>query len=95
MGSSLANGIIGKNIELFYWSARNREVDFVLSGNKEIVAIEVKSGRNKGSFPGTDALSKEFSWPWGRTKGQAALRSTCPVVLWGHSPKGDLWGRSS
>ena len=60
VGSSLANGIIGKNIELFYWSSRNREVDFVLSRNKEIVAIEVKSGRNKGSFPGIEALSKEF-----------------------------------
>jgi predicted AAA+ superfamily ATPase len=60
VGSSLANGIIGKNIELFYWSSRNREVDFVLSRNKEVVAIEVKSGRNKGSFPGIEAFSKEF-----------------------------------
>jgi len=60
VGSSLANGITGKNIELFYWSSRNREVDFVLSRNKEVVAIEVKSGRNKGSFPGIEAFSKEF-----------------------------------
>jgi predicted AAA+ superfamily ATPase len=60
VGSSLANGIIGKNIELFYWSSRNREVDFVLSRNKEVVAIEVKSGRNKGNFPGLEAFSKEF-----------------------------------
>jgi hypothetical protein len=47
VGSSLANGIIGKNIELFYWSSRNREVDFVLSRKNELVTIEVKSGRNK------------------------------------------------
>ena len=60
VGSSLANGINGKNIELFYWSSRNREVDFVLSQNNELVAIEVKSGRNKSSFPGIEAFSKEF-----------------------------------
>lgn len=60
VGSSLANGIIGKNIELFYWSSRNREVDFILARKKELVAIEVKSGRNKGSFPGIEAFSKEF-----------------------------------
>jgi hypothetical protein len=60
VGGSLANGIIGKNIELFYWSSRNREVDFVLNRKNELVAIEVKSGRNKGSFPGIEAFSKEF-----------------------------------
>jgi predicted AAA+ superfamily ATPase len=60
VGSSLANGIAGQNIELFYWSGRNREVDFVLSRKNELIAIEVKSGRNKGSFPGIEAFSKEF-----------------------------------
>jgi predicted AAA+ superfamily ATPase len=60
VGSSLANGIVGKNIEFFYWSSRNREVDFVLSRKNELIAIEVKSGRNKGSFPGIEAFSKEF-----------------------------------
>jgi predicted AAA+ superfamily ATPase len=60
IGSSLANGIIGKNMELFYWSSRNREVDFVLSRKNELIAIEVKSGRNKGSLPGIAAFSEEF-----------------------------------
>ena len=60
VGSSLANGIIGKNIELFYWASRNREVDFVLSRKNELVASEVKSGRNKGSLPGIAAFSDEF-----------------------------------
>lgn len=59
-GSSLANGIVGRSIELFYWSSRNREVDFVLSRKNELVAIEVKSGRNKGTFPGVEAFAKEF-----------------------------------
>jgi len=60
VGSSLANGIKGKNIELFYWSSRNREVDYVLSRKNERVAIEVKSGRKKGSLPGIAAFSEEF-----------------------------------
>ena len=60
VGSSLANAIIGKNIDLFYWSSPNREVDFVLSRKNELVAIEVKSGRNKGTFPGVEAFAKEF-----------------------------------
>ena len=60
VGSSLANGVVGKNIELFYWASRNREVDYVLSRKNELVAIEVKSGRNKGTFPGVEAFSREF-----------------------------------
>ena len=60
VGCSLANGIKGKNIELFYWSSRNREVDYVLSRKNERVAIEVKSGRKKGSLPGIAAFSEEF-----------------------------------
>ena len=60
VGSSLANGVAGKNIELFYWASRNREVDFVLSRKNELVAIEIKSGRNRGTFPGVEAFSKEF-----------------------------------
>lgn len=60
VGCSLANGIVGKNIEFFYWSSRNREVDFVLCRKNELVAMEVKSGRNKGSLPGITAFSQEF-----------------------------------
>ncbi len=61
VGATLANGLKGKGIDLFYWSSRNREVDFVLCKGKILVAIEVKSGRRKTSLPGgVDALSKEF-----------------------------------
>ncbi|MFQ5715268.1 MAG: DUF4143 domain-containing protein, partial [Candidatus Scalinduaceae bacterium] len=60
VGASLANGIRGQNIELFYWSSRNREVDFVICRGKTLVAIEVKSGRRKVSLPGVQAFSKEF-----------------------------------
>ncbi len=60
VGASLANGVKGKDAELFYWSGRNREVDFVLSWGKVLVPIEVKSGRRKTSLPGVQAFSKEF-----------------------------------
>ena len=61
VGATLANDLKGKGIDLFYWSGRNREVDFVLCKGKILVAIEVKSGRRKISLPGgVVALSKEF-----------------------------------
>jgi hypothetical protein len=60
VGSTLFNGIIGKGISLFYWQGSNREVDFVLSRGKDIVAIEVKSSRKKDNLPGMEAFSNEF-----------------------------------
>ena len=60
IGAALQNSIRGTAVELFYWSSRNREVDFVLSLEGALVAIEAKSGRRKGSFPGVEAFSKEF-----------------------------------
>jgi predicted AAA+ superfamily ATPase len=60
IGSSLLNGLSGKNIRVFYWRGNNREVDFILNKGKEIVAIEVKSGRKKSNLPGMDAFSGEF-----------------------------------
>jgi len=60
IGASLINDIRGENIDLFYWSSRNREVDFVLRRGKTLAAFEVKSGRRKASLPGMEAFSKEF-----------------------------------
>ncbi len=60
IGAALMNGLRGENIELFYWSGRNREVDFVLSRRKSLVALEVKSGRRKVTLPGIEAFSTEF-----------------------------------
>jgi len=60
IGAALMNGLRGENIELFYWSSRNREVDFVLSRRKSLVALEVKSGRRKVTLPGIEAFSNEF-----------------------------------
>ena len=60
VGASLYNGIIGKGITLTYWASRNREVDFILSRGKQVVAMEVKSGRVRDSLPGIEAFSKQF-----------------------------------
>ncbi|MBI2119149.1 MAG: ATP-binding protein [Elusimicrobia bacterium] len=60
VGAHMANGIKGKNIELFYWAGFNREVDFLLVKDKIITAIEVKSGRSELNLPGMEFLSKEY-----------------------------------
>jgi predicted AAA+ superfamily ATPase len=60
VGASLANGLAGSQAGLFYWSGRNREVDFVLAGGKAVVAIEVKSGRRRTSLPGMGTFANRF-----------------------------------
>ena len=60
IGATLANGLKGTQAELFYWSALNREVDFVLRRGKVLVAVEVKSGRKKTNLSGMEAFSKSF-----------------------------------
>ena len=60
VGATLANGIRGRGIELFYWAGRNREVDFIVRRAQDLTVIEVKSGRRKTSLPGVEAFSREF-----------------------------------
>jgi predicted AAA+ superfamily ATPase len=60
IGATLVNGLRGKQTELSYWASRNREVDFVLCRARDVVAIEVKTGRRRSSLPGIEAFSREF-----------------------------------
>lgn len=60
VGASLANRTSEKGFELFYWTGRNREVDFVLRRGKKLTVIEVKSGQKKTTLPGIEAFSKQF-----------------------------------
>lgn len=60
IGAHLANGIKGKNIELYYWRENNKEVDFVLVKNKSVVAIEVKSGIPKMYMSGMESFCREY-----------------------------------
>jgi len=60
VGAYLYNAIISKNIELFYWLERNREVDFVMARGKKLIAIEVKSSRRRNNLPGIKLFSTRF-----------------------------------
>ncbi len=58
VGAHLANAAARGVCELFYWREGNDEVDFVLRSGREIVAIEVKSGRVPRAHSGLEAFSK-------------------------------------
>ncbi len=60
VGATLANGVLGKGIDLYYWSSRNREVDFVLRRGRGVIAIEVKSGRKRTDLPGIAQFREKF-----------------------------------
>lgn len=60
VGAHLVNTAQEVDVEVFYWRERNREVDFVLRRGNRLTAIEVTSGRRKGSLSGLDAFATEF-----------------------------------
>ncbi len=60
VGAHLANAAAAGECELFYWRERNREVDFVARRGRQLVAIEVKSGRAPQSLPGMAAFDAAF-----------------------------------
>jgi predicted AAA+ superfamily ATPase len=60
VGATLLNGLKGTGVNVHYWAGRNREVDYVIDCESTVVAIEVKSGRNKNSLPGLVEFSKQF-----------------------------------
>ena len=60
VGAYLANAAADGSCELFYWRDRNREVDFVVRSGQSLTAIEVKSGRSRGTLAGMAAFSAAF-----------------------------------
>ena len=60
VGATLANGLSGSQVDLFYWAARNLEVDFVGARGKKLVAIEVKTGARKRALPGISAFVSKY-----------------------------------
>ncbi len=60
VGAHLYNSSFGTDLSVTYWRERNHEVDFVLQQGKTIVAIEVKSGGRRESFPGMEAFARQF-----------------------------------
>ena len=60
VGAHLANAAAAGACQVFYWRERNREVDFVVKAGRSLTAIEVKSGRAAGFFPGIAAFVESF-----------------------------------
>lgn len=50
----------GRIVQLRYWRDGTREVDFVLASGRQVLAIEVKSGRRRGRFAGVEAFEGRF-----------------------------------
>lgn len=59
-GNTNLNQARTASLNVYYWSNRNREVDFVVRKGRALVAIEVKSGRRRTNFPGLEAFATEF-----------------------------------
>lgn len=60
IGSHLVNAAACGICTVHYWRDRGREVDFVISDGRMLVAIEVKSGRRRDSLPGLKAFEEAF-----------------------------------
>jgi hypothetical protein len=61
VGAHLVNSAMGTGIAVQYWRDRGAEVDFVLSRGRDLVALEVKSGRKREALPGMDAFARAFA----------------------------------
>ncbi len=60
VGAHLANAAMTRDIALYYWRERNREVDFVVRAKRNLIAIEVKSGVTRQGLPGLTAFERAF-----------------------------------
>jgi predicted AAA+ superfamily ATPase len=60
IGSHLVNAEACGLCSVHYWRDRGREVDFVISDSRTLVAIEVKSGRRRDALPGLQAFAQAF-----------------------------------
>ncbi len=60
VGAHLVNAQSAGTCKIFYWQEGNHEVDFVVQASRSLTAIEVKSGRVRGTRTGMDAFSTAF-----------------------------------
>ncbi|MGE5483911.1 MAG: ATP-binding protein [Ignavibacteriales bacterium] len=60
VGAHLVNGLSTMGSEVQYWRDRGKEVDYIVTGGREVVAFEVTSGRRKRSLPGLQAFRDTF-----------------------------------
>ena len=59
VGAYLLNALADKPVSITYWRKRSAEVDFVLQSGTDIVALEIKSGR-QGKVTGLKAFKDEY-----------------------------------
>ena len=59
IGAHLINASVGDGINVFYWREKNEEVDFILEKDNQLIALEVKSGKNT-SAKGIAAFNKLY-----------------------------------
>lgn len=59
VGAHLVNSLMGTG-EVFYWRERRFEVDYVVRIARKTLAIEVTSGRRKGTMPGLDVFVRTY-----------------------------------
>ncbi|MCC6931204.1 MAG: ATP-binding protein [Gemmatimonadaceae bacterium] len=60
VGAHLINAAAARDCEVFYWRERSREVDFVVTAGRRVVAVEVKSGRSREMPAGLAAFREAF-----------------------------------
>jgi predicted AAA+ superfamily ATPase len=60
VGAHLANAAVTGDCLLYYWRDKNREVDFVVKSGRQVLGIEVKSGRRREVPTGMAAFQSRF-----------------------------------
>jgi predicted AAA+ superfamily ATPase len=58
--SAAGSHLHGGSDELFYWREGNVEVDWVVRRGRDVVGLEIGSGRRKGSLPGLTAFEMRY-----------------------------------
>ena len=61
IGAHLLNIVRGTETRLYYWRGKSQEVDYVLQAGRQVLAIEVKSGKRKTTLTGMDLFIREFA----------------------------------
>lgn len=61
VGASLVNNNAGQGMGIFYWRARDHEMDFVIESGSKILGVEVKSGFGKPAQESVTAFLKKYS----------------------------------
>ena len=61
VGAYLWNLCFQEGGELYYWNEQSKEIDFVLSKNNKVIAIEVKNGNKTGYLKSLEAFRKKHT----------------------------------